>query len=258
MYLRNVTPRTLLWTILGALAFMALSAPVAQADPPFGGTIYAVPGLLNDSDPSTFDALAFEAVVQAEHFDHRPGAWVRQDFFRFRASFADGQVVTFDVNVEFADQRKAHQVARLYALILGQIPVILRQSVVTVVVHATGADWSAGSGEINIHHGNYEADLALGILEESMIHEGAHLALDALHERAPGWRRAQERDDAFISDYAATFPRTEDVAESFVTYLAMTSDPDRVPDTVRRQIAATIPARLAYFDEVFTAGSLWP
>ena len=52
---------------------------------------------------------------------------------------------------------------------------------------------------------------------------------------APGWTAAQAADPDFISTYARDNPTREDVAETFLPYLALRYRPDRIS----RSLAAT-------------------
>ena len=80
------------------------------------------------------------------------------------------------------------------------------------------------------------------------MHEAAHTSLDAVHAAAPGWLAAQTADDRFISDYARDFPGREDIAESFLPYLAVRYRQDRITAAMATQILEAIPNRIAYFD----------
>ncbi|HKX62806.1 MAG TPA: choice-of-anchor D domain-containing protein, partial [Verrucomicrobiae bacterium] len=91
----------------------------------------------------------------------------------------------------------------------------------------------------------YEAD---GILEETLVHESGHTSLDPLHASASGWLAAQIADPEFISTYARDNPTREDIAESYLPWLAVRHRPHRISATLSNTIAVTIPNRLAYFD----------
>ena len=69
------------------------------------------------------------------------------------------------------------------------------------------------------------------------------------HRDSSGWRAAQRADGVFISDYARDHPDREDIAESFLTYLAVRYRPERLTDAERAAILTAIPNRLIYFDE---------
>ena len=66
---------------------------------------------------------------------------------------------------------------------------------------------------------------------------------------SPEWRAAQDADGGFISDYARDHPDREDVAESILPYFAVRFRPGRLSAEDRAAIEATIPNRLAYFDQ---------
>ena len=66
------------------------------------------------------------------------------------------------------------------------------------------------------------------MLDETLVHEAAHTSLDPTHASSAGWLAAQAADGVFISTYAADHPLREDVAESFLTYLAVRYRSDRM------------------------------
>ena len=55
-------------------------------------------------------------------------------------------------------------------------------------------------------------------------------------------------DAAFISNYARDYPVREDIAESYLPYLAIRYRPDRISDSLKIEIEKTIPNRIKYFD----------
>ena len=92
---------------------------------------------------------------------------------------------------------------------------------------------------------NYEQQ---GILEETLAHEAAHTSLDAYHSGDVNWILAQEHDCRFISDYAQEHPKREDIAESYLTYLAVRYRSDRISPELKTMIESAIPNRIKYFD----------
>ena len=91
--------------------------------------------------------------------------------------------------------------------------------------------------------------IADGILEEALVHEACHTSLDLDHGNAKGWRVAQKADDEFISTYAKDYPKREDIAESFLTWLVVRHLSDRVSESHAKKILKAIPNRIKYFDE---------
>ncbi len=87
-----------------------------------------------------------------------------------------------------------------------------------------------------------------GILEETLMHEGSHTSLDGRYAENEDWKKAQQLDGGFISNYARDNPRREDIAESFVPYLAVRYREDRIRPENAVKIRATIKHRMEFFD----------
>ena len=86
-------------------------------------------------------------------------------------------------------------------------------------------------------------------MEETLVHEAAHTSLDANHAASSGWLTAQTIDGEFISTYAQDYPDREDIAESFLPYLAIRYRSDRIDQSTFEIITQTIPNRIQYFDD---------
>ena len=83
-----------------------------------------------------------------------------------------------------------------------------------------------------------------------MIHEASHISLDADYAAAPGWQEAQQNDPTFISTYARDNPTREDIAESFLPYVALRYRRDRISDDLTATFEATMPNRIQFFDSI--------
>jgi len=216
--------------------------------PPFGGTIFIAPDIITDSDPTTFLGLTDAGQGSRTMFDRRVDNWITADAYLFDASFDDGLAVEVQVNPEFGSVEAARVEAEYYAEVIGRLPTALRRDVQTVWIHQGTELFGGGNNNLLIHVGQGDLYVADGILEETFVHEAAHTSLDADHASAPGWLAAQAADPTFISDYAQDYPGREDIAESFVPYLAVRYRADRVPAALAAIIETTIPNRIAYFD----------
>ena len=80
------------------------------------------------------------------------------------------------------------------------------------------------------------------------MHEASHTSLDAYHAQDTDWLSAQKADCNFISDYAKEHPIREDIAESYLTYLAVRFRSDRIYSELKLKIENAIPNRIKYFD----------
>jgi hypothetical protein len=223
-------------------------SPTVSPPPPFSGTIFIDPDIITASDPTTFQTLTFQGQGTRTMFDRRVNAFVQLQAYLFNATFSDGLATEVQVNPEFGTAEAARVQADKYALVIGRLPRVLRVSVATVWIHQGVQPFGGGNNNLLIHIGQGDLCLADGILEETFVHEAAHTSLDAAHASAPGWTAAQTKDGTFISTYARDNPQREDIAESFLPYLAVRYRSARITQALANTILQTIPNRIAYFD----------
>jgi hypothetical protein len=181
-------------------------------------------------------------------FDRRVNNWIQVQAYLFDVTFSDGLATEVQVNPEFGSSSSAQVQAEKYATVIGRLPKALRTGVATVWIHKGVQPFGGGNNNLLIHIGQaalYESD---GILEETFVHEAAHTSLDAAHAGSPGWISAQTADGTFISTYARDNPTREDIAESFLPYLAVRYRSGRITQALANTILQTIPKRIAYFD----------
>lgn len=181
-------------------------------------------------------------------FDRRVNEWVYLNAYLFEADFNDGLKIEIQVNPEFGSEKAAQAEAAKYAPVIGRLPTCLRADVATVWIHQGVQPFGGGNNNLLIHTGQAEQYSAGGLLEEVLVHEASHSSLDELHASAPGWLAAQVADPEFISAYAQENPTREDIAESFLLYLAVRYRPDRISQSHLNTIFQTIPHRIGYFD----------
>ncbi len=216
---------------------------------PFSGTLFIDPDIITPSDPTTFTGMEYAGTGNRVMFDRRVDSFVTLNAFLFDVTFSDGLSAEIEVDPEFGTVDAAASQASYYATVIGRLPTILRSDVETVWIHQGVEPFGGGNHNLLIHTGQGELYSASGILEEAFVHEAAHTSLDAAHASSPGWLAAQLADPSFISDYARDNPTREDIAESFLPYLAVRYRSDRIPKYIANTITAAIPNRIAYFDE---------
>lgn len=241
-----------LWILLGLLMVGCGGdervVPPRVTQPPFAGTIFIDPDIITESDPTTFVGLSYSGQGTRQMFDRRVDGWITLEPFLFDAMFSDGLKIEVQVNPEFASVTSAEAEALFYADAAGRLPTALRRDVETMWIHRGVELYGGGNRNILIHTGQTAEYIRLGILEETLVHEAAHTSLDGRYASSPGWLAAQSSDPTFISTYARDFPEREDIAESFVPYLAIRYRSDRISATLRSQIESAIPNRIAFFD----------
>ncbi len=219
-----------------------------QLTPPYGGTIFIESEIINENDPSSFSGVTYAGRGNREMFDRRVNNFVVYNAYLFDATFDDGLTAEIQVNPEFVNSDSAKVQAEKYGWYIGQLPTQLRSDMETVWIHKGTEPFGGGNNNILIHTGQSELYLNDGILEETLIHEASHTSLDQYHASSSDWIAAQNSDPDFISTYARDFPEREDVAETFLTYLAVTYRKDRISNENYNTITTTIPNRIAYFN----------
>ena len=215
--------------------------------PPHEGTVFLSAQVIEPSDPTRLGSIAYAGRGERRVWDYRPETWITINAYLFNVRYT-GQVVEFRVNPEFGSKEAAQAEVETYAHALGQTPAVLLPAITHVDINAGEEVWGAAGGAdrgtIHIH-----TDGESGHIEESFVHEATHVTLDPAHGDSPGWRAAQAADGVFISEYARDHPDREDLAESFLAYLAVRYQSERLTVTERTVILRTIPNRLIYFDE---------
>jgi hypothetical protein len=231
-----------------ALALVLSSSHRAHAAPPYGGTIFIDPDIITASDPTTFVGIAYAGQGMRTMFDRRVNDWITVNAYLFNASYDNGSMIEVQVNPEYGSPAAASPDATHYATVIGRLPNALRRDVQTVWIHLGVQPFGGGNQNLLIHTGQAADYAAQGMLEETLVHEASHTSLDADHAAAPGWLAAQAADAEFISTYARDYPDREDVAESFLPYLAIRHRAARISAGDLGTITETIPNRIAYFD----------
>ncbi len=230
------------------LLFACLQSYILVAQtPPYFGTIFIEPGIITDTDCSTLSSVTYTGQGIALVYDRRVNNWVNINAYLFNVVWNDSLTSQAVVNPEFTIAEATAE-ANKYAFKIGQLPHCLRTDINEIWIHKGNFDWGGGNNSILIHTDRATYYESLGISEETLIHEASHTSLDAAHATSTGWIDAQLLDNNFISTYAQQNPIREDLAESYLTWLAVKHFASRVSATNYNLITQTIPNRLLYFD----------
>jgi hypothetical protein len=173
----------------------------------------------------------------------------------FEIAFDDGSQVEVWVHPLVGARADAEALAHLLVGPLGRLPAIMRQRLSHVVIHS--GDRTAFAEHLGhffvLYDGNMRDRIGTDDLEETVFHESVHATLDADWAESADWLAAQAADGAFVTEYAAEFPQGEDLAESALFALTYLRHPDRLPPEVAHGVEAIMPARLAFFRQLFAA-----
>ncbi|MCB0656896.1 MAG: T9SS type A sorting domain-containing protein [Saprospiraceae bacterium] len=221
-----------------------------KAQPPYAGTIFIDPDIVTASDPSALQSTSYTGRGPVTMYDRRIPGWATVNAYLFDVVWNDGLTSVAQVNPEFGTLDLATLEAEKYAYLIGQLPTCLREDVDEIWIHQGNEPFGGGNNSILIHTGLSAEYENSGILEETLVHEASHTSLDATHAATPGWINAQKMDKQFISTYARDNPTTEDIAESYLTWLAVRHRPSSISASDFTKIVQTIPNRLAYFDSI--------
>ena len=243
---------------LRALAFAALLTLAAgqAAAQPYTGTIFIDPDIISAADPSAFVSSTYTGMGMETVYDYRVPGWVTIDAYHFTVLWDDGLSTVAMVNPEFGSEAAAGAEAVIYGTALGKVPACLRTGVDALWIHAGVASFGGGNNAIVIHTGRGQEYIDDGILEEALVHEGTHCSLSPTYDNDSGWLAAQAADPDFISTYAQDYPLSEDVSETYLTWIAVRHRPSRISVSDYNTILATIPSRLPFLDDV--ACDLYP
>lgn len=242
-----------------AILLLGTSIPTVFSQPKYmstSGTVFLYPQTIQSSDPSTFLNISntpkSEANVQM--FDREAnnggGGWINIEAWVFDVNYNDN--ITCQIRVRKADyiQKDAITLARQYAIMMGQLPAFLRKGVNFVNLMKGNREWGGNPATkaLDIQIGKFSDDYNnSNIMEETLVHESCHAALDPLFYGNEDWNKSVKKDNMYISEYAASNPGREDVAESFVPYLAVAFRPSRISDEDFKKIKQSIRNRMNLF-----------
>jgi hypothetical protein len=247
-------PRPL--TATSALA-SCLVAGMAAAEPLFPNSVVSNDiDFITTSDPTVPGCLRYLGQVTQE----MAGALDTDELFAhdvhtFEVAFADGSRVGLWVHPSVGTREEAEAVAGLLVGPLGRLPAVMRMPLSHVVIHS--GDHTAFAEHLGhffaVYEDNVRARISTHDLEETVFHESVHATLKALWAESSVWRDAQAADGGFITEYAASSPEQEDLAESALFAYTYLRHPERLPPEVARGVEAIMPARLAVFETIFGA-----
>ncbi len=219
-----------------------------RAQPPYSGTIFFDPDIITSTDASVFQSSTYMGRGMRTVFDRRTARFESMNVYLFSIIWSDGLRTEAQINPEFASVMAASVEAEKYGRFVGQLPYFLRLSVRALWIHKGVQPFGGGNYSILIHTGQSELYEKDGILEETLVHEGAHTSVDSAHAASAGWLAAQRLDPTFISTYARDNPTREDIAESILPWLAVRHRRSRISNRDFTNITTAIPNRLVYFD----------
>ncbi len=219
-----------------------------------GALSYSLKNMMSVNDRSTFVKILDTGEQTRTVYDGRIEGRITLTMFSFTAHFDDNVTIIFLVNKEI-DYNRSLELSQEYAMHIGRLPAVLRKGTHFVVVHAEKGTPRGGQiviapnlGSILIHVDTFKNAIDNGRIEELLIHETTHAAIDAKLNGTSGWLHSQRTDNSFISDYAYRNPTREDLAETMIAYLGQKFFQESLGSSNFNRIREVIPNRIAYLD----------
>ena len=242
--------------LLGILVLgLLVSFNVEAASYLFKDNLYTDCDIITKKDPTTFQNISFVKEKKIKGRDKRKASGWKESLFKvfiFKATFEKGREINIRVNAEFETKDKAEKQALKYGKMVGQLPNFSRKRLKSITIHKGNHVWAVeDSRDILIHTEGYSPDW-IECEEEVMVHEGGHVSLDWAYGgsvKSSKWKKAAKTDNKFISKYAKEVPKTEDVAETILWWVAARCKTDRISESNYKKILEAIPNRLKYLDE---------
>ena len=208
---------------------------------------------IRTDDDSVFACMVYRGKDRVEMPDKRGGDLFANGTHIFTAYYEDGTSVGIWAHGDLGSQNAAYDISAPVAEAVGKLPTFMREVLDHVVIHRGDETAFAESrGHFFImYSNNIRTRIRNHDLEETVFHESVHATLDERYAARQVWQNAQRRDDDFITRYAASRPDKEDLAESALFAWAMLNHPGRLPAHIEAHAAATMPSRLAFFEDLF-------
>jgi len=231
------------------LSDVPLDKTILPPAPSVEGTIFLSSTIMSQEDETTYTAIAANGIDTRTMYDRRTESFNQVDARLFNATYSDGFTIEIQVNPEFTDAEALVEAVK-YGTEVGRLPKVLKRDIATMWIHKGVEAFGGGNNNLLIHTGNSETIYEpRSILLETLVHEGAHTSLDAYIKDDADWIYAQEADGTFISEYARDNSTREDIAESFLLYLAYRYRPESLTDQLKTFIKGAMSYRMDYFDK---------
>ena len=236
--------------VLASMSNPSAGSAAAPPVPPYDGTIFLDPDIITPDDPNAYASLTYTGQGERTVYDRRTESFNTISVYLFDVDYEGGQVIEADVNAEFGNQAAAEAAAERFGTAVGLLPPGLRRDVDQLWIHDGDALFGGGNRSLLLYTDQADAYDAGGILEEALVHEATHTSMDGRYSQLAGWLRAQEGDPTFISTYARDNPDREDMAESYLTYIAVRYRAHRISQDLTDTVRSVMPRRMRFFDRL--------
>ena len=179
------------------------------------------------------------------------GSWTEPMSWIYTINYKDN--IAAEIRIRQADYTKAEADLAItrYSDYLGRLPFVLRDGIKLINIMKADANFGGNNwnNSIDIYEGPLsERLLNEGNMEEMLLHEGTHAALDYLYNE--DWIVERDKDTKFVSKYAFENPNREDISETFAIWLALRNQDDRLPEADYTKVTEGLSHRIAYLNSL--------
>ena len=200
----------------------------------------------------TYRGVTSGGEVYGTYWDYRNNHWNSELCFTFEAHFSDEHSIEVTTpKKDFFSQSNAKDKAVQILRVLGKTAAFVRSTLKTIATNGDGR----GAG-MRANHGRKSMSLNLANwfiqnVHKLFLQQGAQVGLLWIAQ-SEKWKRAQELDPLFISNYARDNPNSLDIPESFVARMLV----NRHSTSYQSQmIKKTIPNRIAVLDDLICSNN---
>lgn len=222
-----------------------------------GGTLWyqGFYDIIKSTDVTVFKSANYKFVAKSLMWDRMinggSGGWTQPDSWVYEIEYADN--VTAEMRIRKADYTKeqADLAVERYTPYFGKLPFVLRDGIKLINIMKAEANFGGNNwnNSLDIYEGSLsERIINEGNIEEMLLHEGTHAALDYLYNE--DWKVERNKDGKFVSKYAYDNPDREDIAETFAIWLALKNKENRLNSVDVALITTNLSNRINYLNSL--------
>ncbi len=208
---------------------------------------------IKSTDPDAFLNLSYIGQEAKEMPGGKDDELFDENTYVFKAAFKNDKKIEIWAHSDFGRKAAARDYADKLSDKLGKLPDFMRNALNHVVIHkgdATAFAEDAGKFFV-LYSDNMDTRISNNDLEETVFHESIHVALDLKYAKSKEWQEAQAKDGVFITRYAESKPKKEDLAETAIFVYTMEKYPGRLSSEIEQWIKINIPNRYEFLKKLF-------
>lgn len=209
---------------------------------------------ITSTDPDAFLSLVYIGQDTKEMPGAENDELFDENTYVFKATFKNNKKVEIWAHSDFGSKAAAKIYVDKLTDKLGKLPNFMREALHHVVIHkgdSTAFAEDAGKFFV-LYSDNMDTRISNNDLEETVFHESIHVALDLLYAKSKDWKTAQTQDNTYITAYAESKPKQEDLAETAIFVYTMEKYPGRLSSDIETWIKTNVPHRYAFLKAIFT------